>query len=250
MIGGKIIKKRLINLQKKIKEEEPEMKKEYNLEIPSCPISSSLNPIRNIRKNITKNYNLEEINSLPLKEKLLKTKIPDRRIYPKIYDEIHKIKKNLDFHLEFLKQVPHQTFSKLVPEKMLRMMKEMNKNLILMKIINIYTHYKNDKFLVKKSFWIRWKKNTLIFNSDNNNEIHLTNITGHCFSMEKIIIREVGCGLHHNSMRYHDCLCLRTRLCLKRILLRHYFMKYIDKRRYYLFRWYKNIFRRIRIICL
>jgi hypothetical protein len=244
------IKKRVINLQKKTKEEEYEKPKEYNLEIPSSPISSNLNPIKNIRKHILKRYEPEEVYSLPPKEKLLKTKIPDRRIYPKIYDEIQKTKKDLDFHLEFLKQVPHQTFNKLMPEKMLNMMKEMHKNLVLMKIFYIYTHYKNDKFFIKKTYWTRWKKSTTIFNSDNITEIHLTNITGHCFSMEKIIIREVRCGLHHESMRYYDCLCLRTRLCLKRILIRHYFMKYIDKRRYYLYKWYKNIFRKIRIIYL
>ena len=246
-----IIKRKIINLQKKekeeVKEEEPIP---LNLEIPTCPIETTLNPCKNIRKRIVKEYLPEEIYSSPPKETVLRTKKPERRIYPEIYDEIQKTKKELDFQLEFLKQVPHGTFNKLMPVKMLNMFKEMRTNLVLLKIIDIYTHYKTDKFFIKKTYLNRWKKNTLIFNAVDITEIHLTNISGHCFSMEKIIIKEVRCGLHHDSERYHDCLCLRTRLCLKRILLRHYFMKYLDKRRYYLYRWYKNTFKRIRIIYL
>ena len=137
-----------------------------------------------------------------------------------------------------------------MPEKILDMMKDMNRKLALLKVFYIYTLHKTDNFFTKKTYLNRWKKVTLIFNSDDIKEIHLTNLTGHCFSMEKIIIREVRCGLHHDSRRFVDCLCLRTRLCLKRILLRHYFMKYLDKRRYYLYKWYKNVFRRVRIIYL
>jgi hypothetical protein len=246
-----IIHKRIINLQKKVKEGEPEIEepKKYNMELPICPIETTLNTLQSIRNPVHKHYDLDELNSIP-KEPLLKTRIPEKRLYPEIYEQINKTKKDLDFHLEFLKQVPHHTFNKIMPQKMLNMMKEMHTNLALMKVFYIYTHYKTDKFFVKKSFWNRWKKNTLIFNSEDISEIHLTNITGHCFSMERIVIREVRCGLHHDSLRYTDCLCLRTRLCLKRILLRHYFMRYIDRRRYYLYRWYKNTFRRIRFIYL
>ena len=220
------------------------------MDLPPCPISSTTNPLKNIRKRVQKHYDPKDIDSEPPKESILVTKIPEKRLYPEIYDQIQKTKKDLDFHLEFLKQVPHNTFNKIMPEKMLKMMKEMHINLALMKIYYIYAHYKIDKFFIKKTYWNRWKKNTIVLNCEDISEIHLTNISGHCFSVEKIIIKEIRCGLHHDSMKYTDCLCLRTKLCLKRILLRHYFMKIFDKRRYYLYKWYKNTFRKIRIFYL
>ena len=244
------LRKNVLKLRQIKKDDEKEEKPEnLNIEVPECPISTTVNYLKKIKKRVIKQYEPEDIESAP-KEVILRTKVPDRRIYPKIYDEIQKTKKDLDFHLEFLKQVPHKTFNKLMPNKMLDMLKQMHTNLALMKVYYIYTLHKNDKFFIKKTFFNRWKKNTLIFNNVSIGEIHLTNLNGHCFSMERIVYREVRCGLHHESMRYHDCLCLRTRLCLKRILLRHYFMRYIDRRRYYLYRWYKYVFRRIRMIYL
>ena len=240
-----------INLKKLKKDEVVEEKPQnLNIEIPECPISTTLNHLKHIKRRNVKQYAPEDLDFIPPKEMISTTKVPDRRIYPKIYDEIQKTKKDLDFHLEFLKQVPHSTFNKLMPEKMLNTLKDMRRKLVLMKVFYIYTLNKNDKFFIKKTYWNRWKKNTLIFNSEDIKDIHITNLTGHCFSMQRIEVREIRCGFHHDSMRYYDCLCLRARLCLKRILLRHYFLRYIDRRRYYLYLWYKKVFRRIRIIYL
>ena len=240
-----IITQKIIDLKQLTKEEE---EKPLNVDIPKCPISTEVNYLKDVRKRILVQYNPQDVYSNPLQEDRLRAKVPDRRIYPKIYEQIQKTKKDLDFHLEFLKQVPHSTFNKIYPEKMLNMMQEMHRNLALMKIFYIYTNYKVDKFYIKKNYWTRWKNNTMIFNNDNIKDIHLTNMHGHCFSVERIVVKEVRCGLHHESMRYMDCLCMRLRLCLKRILWRHYFLWYVDRRRYYLYRWYRNVFRRIRFI--
>ena len=244
-----IITNKIIDLQQLTKEEE---EKPLNINISECPVSTTINYLKNTENRNLIQYLPEEIYSVPPKEMLLRTRVPERRLYPKIYDEIQKTKKDLDFHLEFLKQVPHPTFKKIYPEKMLIMMKEMHRNLALMKLFYIYTHYKVERFYIKKIYWSRWKSNTLslIFNNENTSQIHLTNMTGHCFSMERIVVKEIRCGLHYESERYYDCLCMRLRLCLKRILLRHYFLRYIDRRRYYLYLWYKRVFRRIRFIYL
>ncbi len=245
-------RKSIYKLRKNKKEQPKEEEKppqNLNIKIPECPISTTNNPLKGIKKRFVKQYAPVDIESIPT-EITLRTKVPERRIYPKIYDEIQKTKRDLDFHLEFLKQVPHDTFNKLMPNKMLDMIKQMHTNLALLKVFYIYKLYKTDKFLIKKTFINRWKKNTSIFNNTDLGDIHITNLNGHCFSMERIEVRVVRCGLHHESMRYYDCLCLRLRKCLKRILLRHYFMKYLDRRRYYLYRWYKNVFRRIRKIYL
>ena len=244
-----IITNKIIDLKQLTKEEE---EKPLNTNIPLCPVTTTINHLKNIENRNLIQYLPEELYYVPPKEMILRTRIPERRLYPKIYDEIQKTKKDLDFHLEFLKQVPHPTFRKIYPEKMLIMMKEMHRNLALMRIFYIYTHYKVDRFYIKKIYWTRWKKNTLnlIFNSEDTSMIHLTNTTGHCFSMERIVVKEIRCGLHYESERYYDCLCMRLRLLLKRILWRHYFLRYIDRRRYYLYLWYKRVFRRIRFIYL
>ena len=115
-----IVKRRIVNLQKKTKDEpETEEPKDLNLNIPSSPVETTLNPIKGIRPRVVKQYEPEDVDSLPPKEPRLRTRVPERRIYPEIYDEIQKTKKELDFQLDFLKQVPHPTFNKLMPKKIL-----------------------------------------------------------------------------------------------------------------------------------
>ena len=152
--------------------------------------------------------------------------------------------------MKFLKEVPHYTFKKIFPKKIYNIINDTNRKLMLMQIFYIYAHYKYDKYLIKKVYWNRWKKNIKIFNVSDIETIHIKNISDHCFSVEKIIIKEIKCGIHPDSMNFIDCLCFRVRICLKRILLRHYLLKIIDKKKYYLFKWYKKAFGKIRPIYL
>ena len=218
--------------------------------IPKCEKSVTINYLKKIRTLGIKNNIIENFRQLPKKEIICKAKIPDRRFYPKIYNSMKKTQNLIDFHIQFLKEVPHHTFKQILPAKIYNIITDTNKKLALMQIFYIYAHYKYDKFLIKKKYWDKWKKKIKIFIFNNNNIIHLKNISGHCFSVEKIVVKEIRCGIHHDSRVYMDCLCLRTRFCLKRIILRHYLLKIIDKKKYYLNKWYKIALRRIRPIGL
>ena len=219
--------------------------------IPNCPVSETINYIKDIRKSCLKSNIIENIDSYPIKENIPKIKVPDKRFYPKIYKSLKKSKKLTDFHIQFLRDIPHYSFKRLDPNKIYNIINDNNKILALIQIFYIYAHYKYDKYFIKLEYWNRWKKKIGIFNTSNNNYLtHLKNISGHCFSAEKIIIKEIRCGIHPDSNNLTDCMCLRTRLCLKRILLRHYLLKVINKKKYYLLIWYKKALKKIRAIYL
>ena len=224
--------------------------KKIIINIPKCPISETINYLKDIKNPYVKGKILDNINSPPNKEVIDKAILPDTRFYPKIYKSMKKTQKLIDFHMQFLKEVPHHTFKKIAPNKIYNIINDTNKKLILMKIYYIYAHYKNDKYFIKRTYWNKWKKKIRIFSVNNDNTIHLRNISGHCFSVEKIVVKEVRCGIHPDSMNYMDCLCLRARYCLKRLILRYYLLKIIDIRKYYLFKWYKIALRKIRPIYL
>ena len=224
--------------------------KKVMINIPKCPKSETIDYLKDINRPSLKNEIIDNIDSMPIKETIGWAKLPDKRFYPKIYKS-SKITQNLvNFHMQFLRDVPHHTFNNVAPKKLYEIINDTNKKLALMKIYYIYAHYKYDKYLIKKIYWNKWLKNINISTGNNNQFIHLTNIYGHCISAEKIVVKEIRCGIHPYSMNYMDCLCLRTRFCLKRILLRHYLLKVIDRRKYYMYLWYKNAFGRIRQIYL
>ena len=224
--------------------------KKIIINLPKCPKLETIDYLKNINRPCLKNTIIDNINSLPIKETIDRAKLPDKRFYPKIYTSLKQTQNLVDFHIQFLRDIPHHTFNNIVPKKIYDIISNTNKKLALMKIYYIYGHYKYDKFMIKKIYWNRWVKNVKIFIGNDNQLIHLKNIYGHCFSVEKIYVKEIRCGIHPDSKDYIDCLCLRTRFFLKRILLRQYLLKIIDKRKYYLFLWYKNALGKIRRIYL
>ena len=68
-----VIRRRIINLQKKTKEEEEPIN--LNLEIPSSPIDSTNNYLKNIRNRTVIQYNPEDVDLLPSKEPVLRNNI-------------------------------------------------------------------------------------------------------------------------------------------------------------------------------
>ena len=224
-----------------------EVKKIY-VKIPKCERSVTVNYLQKIKcLGVKSNTIMDNINVVPNKEKIIKAKIPDKRFYPTIYKSLKRTQNLIDFHMQFLKEVPHPTFKQVLPEKIYNIINDTNKKLALLQIFYIYAHYKYNKYLIKKTYWNRWKKKVKLF-SVNNNVIHLKNINGHCFSVQKIVVKEIRCGIHPDSKTFIDCLCLRTKYCLKRIILRHYLLKLIDRKKYYLYKWYKKALGKIRPI--
>jgi hypothetical protein len=223
--------------------------KKIIINIPSCPITETINYIKDCRNSKLKAKIIDNINSVPNKEIINITKIPDKRFYPKIYKSLKKTQKLIDFQLQFLKEVPHHSFKRIDPNGIYNIINKTNKELALLKIYYIYEHYKCNKFIIKRLYWNRWKKKVKILCVDNN-DVHLKNICGHCFSVEKIVVKEIRCGIHPDSECFMDCLCLKARICLKRIILRYYLLKKLDIKKYYLFKWYKKALKKIRPIYL
>ena len=88
-----------------------------------------------------------------------------------------------------------------------------------------------------------WRDNIGLINHKVN---HIMNNNGHCFSVEKIIVKEKRCGIHNNSET--NCECSRAKYALKRIFIRFNLLKQLDKKKYFLFLWFKNTFDKIRLI--
>ena len=174
--------------------------------------------------------------------------INDPELNNNINKELNLTKKLADFHLRFFKDLPEKSFYRIQPRILYNIINKGNEKLALLKIFYIYEKYKMNEYSIKKMYLRKWQRalNFLDINIDNN--IHIINKFGHCLSAKNIVIREIRCGIHQNNENNFNCSCLRIRIKLKKILIRHHLLKDIDPRKYYLFKWYKNTFRKIRAI--
>ena len=171
--------------------------------------------------------------------------IEDEDLKNKINDELKLTKKLADFHSGFMNNITEKTFNKIQPSILYNIIKNNNKKLCLLKIFYIYAKYKMNKYLLYKSYFRKWKKAVNFIDIHTKENIHILNKLGHCISAKNVIIKEIRCGIHPNNDDA-SCFCMKIRTDLRRILLRYYLLKKIDVRKYYLFKWYKNIFRKIR----
>ena len=174
--------------------------------------------------------------------------INDSELNNNINKELNLTKKLADFHLRFFKDLPEKSFYRTQPRILYNIINKGNEKLALLKIFYIYEKYKMNEYSIKKMYLRKWQRalNFLDINIDNN--MHIINKFGHCLSAKNIVIREIRCGIHPNNENTFNCSCLLIRIKLKKILLRHHLLKDIDQRKYYLFKWYKNTFRKIRAI--
>ena len=134
--------------------------------------------------------------------------------------------------------------------------KFLEKNQKIISAYQIYCLYclfnKGKNFYKLKNKFNRWKKSIRIFNQ-NRISRHIKNNKGHC----------LGCNCYSQQYDKNYCYCKKANknnICncsckkcyelLKKILIRHKFMKKINPMRYYLFLWYKNIYNKVRGINL
>ena len=171
--------------------------------------------------------------------------IEDEDLRNKINNELKLAKKLADFHTRFMNNTTEKIINRIQPTVLYNIIKNNNKKLCLLKIFYIYSKYKMNKYLLYKSYFKKWKKAINFIDIHTKENIHILNKLGHCISAKNVIIKEIRCGIHPNNDDI-SCFCMKIRTDLRRILLRHYLLKKIDVRKYYLFKWYKNIFRRIR----
>ena len=174
--------------------------------------------------------------------------INDPELNNNINKEFNLTKKLADFHLRFFKDLPEKSFNRIQPRILYNIINKGNEKLALLKIFYIYEKYKMNEYSIKKMYLRKWQRALNFFDINIDNNIHIINKLGHCLSAKNIVIREIRCGIHKNYENDFNCSCLRMRIKLKKILLRHHLLRDIDQRKYYLFKWYKNTFRKIRSI--
>ena len=174
--------------------------------------------------------------------------IPNEELKNKICDGLNNNKKLVEFHLNYVKNLPKNRFKKIQPKILYNIINDTSKKLLLLKIFYTYEKYKNSKYLIKKVYFKKWKKSSNLIDINDNDFVHIVNKYGHCLSAESIIVKEIKCGIHVNFEGNVDCLCKKIKISLIRLLIRYFYLKEIDKKKYYLYKWYKNTFGKIRPI--
>ena len=120
----------------------------------------------------------------------------------------------------------------------LKLIQSQNK---LIAAYQIYSFYKiNNNYYIKliRYYFYKWLKHNKIFKSTIKQENHIISKNNHCIS----------CNCSKINLNCIDCHCNKIKNSLKKILIRHIFMRKINLRKYYLYLWYKKSFKTIRKI--
>ena len=230
-------------------------------------IGNSHDKIRNINNNFN---NEEEENRLSIRniEVTIKNKYdkkrsvekrPDTKKYLKAYKENKRKKENDKYNSELTELKNEIKKSMLINNNLLnlvdlngngnrgissinnylKLIKSQNKLLSAYQIYSLYENYNNNYYtkLIRYYFYI-WLKHNKIFKSTIKQENHIKSKNNHC----------INCNCNKFSFNCFDCHCTKIKNSLKRILIRHVYMKKINLRKYYLYLWYKKSFKTIRPI--
>lgn len=163
-----------------------------------------------------------------------------------IKQELNESKRLNDFLSGYFENISEKQLSLIQPNVLYNIIKINNKILSLLKLFYIYDRYNLNEDWLKKKYFKKWKKAVNFINLNFGYKFHILNKSGHCISAKNIVIQEIRCGIYPNNKHHIDCLCLKIGTNLKKILIRHYLLKFWDERKYYLFKWYKNTFKKIR----
>ena len=121
----------------------------------------------------------------------------------------------------------------------LTFIKYQNKLLSAYQIYSLYDFNNNNHNIkLKRDYFYRWLKYNKIFKSSIIQENHIKSKNNHCIS----------CNCNKFNLNCIDCNCIKIKNALKRILIRHVYMKKINLRKFYLYLWYKKTFKTIRQI--
>ena len=178
---------------------------------------NKLNGKDNLQEEYIIDKNSKRVKIPELFDEIKKSMIINSNIYKMITNtrEGDKEKFNINLYLKFIKQK--------------------NKALGAYQLYYLYLMLNEDnEFNMKKYFLNKWKKKCKIFNN-----------------VEKTMLwdkHKKNCICHNEWNKFSECNCHELNTALKKILIRHIYMKKINKRRYYLFLWYKKCFGRARSI--
>ena len=122
----------------------------------------------------------------------------------------------------------------------LKFVKAQNKILVANKIFYCYNNFNdNYYFKLRRILFYKWLKHNKIFKNTIQGENHIKSKNNHCINCNCSNIFDVNCI---------DCNCSKIKNLLKKILIRHFLMKKMNFKKYYLYLWYKKVFKAIRKI--
>ena len=226
------------------------------------------NKYKNTHKKINKDFNEEKGKNIITEEKLISSikeieitgfnsndknnnKKNDKKNLKYSYEDIkiekhikemfklkEEIKKSFSMNNNFLKFMNEGGNMPFINE-FLKIFESQNKLISAYQIY--YLYYKNNDnyyFKLKKYYFYKWLKNNEIFKYSINKECHIKSKDKHCFN----------CNCDRYNIKCIDCNCYKIKNILKEILIRHIFMKKINSRKYYLYLWYKKVFKKAKKI--
>ena len=113
-----------------------------------------------------------------------------------------------------------------------------NKMIAAYQIYSFYKVNKNKRIKLLRYYFYKWLKHNKIFKSTIKQGNHIISKNNHC----------INCNCIKINLNCIDCKCNKIKNALKKILIRHIYMKKINLRKYYLYLWYKKAFKTIRKI--
>ena len=121
----------------------------------------------------------------------------------------------------------------------LKLIQYQNKLIAAYQIYSFY-FYNNHYIKLIRYYFYKWLKHNKIFKNSTKQENHIISKNNHCINC--------NCFRNHINLNCIDCHCNKIKKVLKKILIRHIYMKKINLRKYYLYLWYKKSFKTIRKI--
>ena len=121
----------------------------------------------------------------------------------------------------------------------LKLIQSHNKLIAAYQIYSFYNINKNNLYIkLVRYYFYKWLKHNKIFKKTIKQENHIISKNKHC----------INCNCSKINLNCIDCHCNKIKKALRKILIRHKYMKQINLRRYYLYLWYKKSFKTIRTI--
>ena len=183
----------------------------------------------------------------------------DKILLPYIYKLSLYNNNAINKTLNVLKNCNGKLFKMIDSEEYARALERNQKNIAAYQIYFLFSFFNNGKdFYRLKYAFNKWKKFINIFNQINRIK-HIKNSRGHCLGCDCEDLHQ--CHISYcccendkennkcnNYSLCFNCSCKLCQIILKKILIRHKFMKSVNPKRYYLNLWYKHIFNKGRTI--
>ena len=199
--------------------------------------------IRDIKITEFKSKNMNKIQNK--NKKISNSKYNDRqkKEYEKynntFYELKEEIKKSIIINNNILKLM-NESRSLSSISNYLKFIKSQNKLYEASQIYYCYNKFNENYYIkLKRNIFYKWLRNNRIFKHSIHQENHIKSKSNYCINYNYNNIKDINCI---------DSNFTKIKNSLKKILIRHLFMRKVNLKKYYLYLWYKKAFKIIRKI--